>query len=79
MRKYDDLIQELAEIEMSESTHEYAKENFESKEEFYLESVIIDSYVTDYLESFLEEDEKNYYDLYDIQIDVIEYIKSNCK
>ena len=50
MKKYDEMINELVEIEMNEYTHDDSPEDYGSKLEFYLSNAEQDSYL-DYIKS----------------------------
>lgn len=44
-KNYEELINELVEIEMSESSHDNSPEDYNSKLEFYLSNATLDSYI----------------------------------
>lgn len=70
-KNYEELINELVEIEMSESSHDDSPEDYNSKLEFYLSNATLDSYieyVKDNHKATAEDAEK-------IQADVIAEIK----
>jgi len=79
LRSFEQIVDELISIEMSEGSHMDNLEDYESSLEFYLSSVKKESYVNWYLEDFLTEDEQKIYNLSEIQVAVIDGIteKSN--
>lgn len=67
-------IDDLVEIEMSESCHSSNIEDFENKLDFYLENVIQDSYINYFLKQEIEF-EFHTHDIHEIQQMVIDGIK----
>lgn len=75
MRNLENLVIELAEIEMNEATHDDMPEDYTDLENFYLSNVTKDSYVNYFLRDVLSSDELEAYNLTEVQDLVIQKIE----
>ena len=78
MRKFEDIVKELAGIEMDSSSHDDEDFEYNSQLDFYLSNVEKDSYVNSYLvdDDVLSKEEREAYGIEKIRDAVREYIIS---
>lgn len=74
MRKFDELVEHFAKIELDPSSHSLTKEDFNTESDFYLEAVNHDSFYQ-YLKESLTTEELEAYDINKLWDAIKEYIE----
>ena len=78
MRKFEEIVEELAKIELDSGCHISYPEDYEDILDFYLENVLIDSY-ENFVEDNVSEEELENYGMVEIINGVENYIRENYK